>query len=255
MLFLLMLLIFLPLQLSFDIGSVQLTGTPLLIAFVPDIVFKFNKGFYSEGLLVTERIKIFWNYIEGRFYWDFLLLCIYLIAFLMNISWLKTLILLRCLEIATLYREIDERFRIRYKFGGVAELVQLVSFVILIAHVIACAWNAFAFYEVDNNIGGDPVVTWLGDLISYDWRTRYVNSLYWAFVTMTTIGYGDITPHTTAEKVFVICVVLVTSFTFGYSVNEIGAILKDFGSKQLAFRERMAHLNAYMEKRGIDGGL
>ncbi len=31
--------------------------------------------------------------------------------------------------------------------------------------------------------------------------TRYLTSLYWAFTTASTVGYGDITPKTVKEKV------------------------------------------------------
>ena len=35
-------------------------------------------------------------------------------------------------------------------------------------------------------------------------RRRYVASLYWAITTMSTVGYGDIVPVNTAERIFAI---------------------------------------------------
>jgi hypothetical protein len=37
-------------------------------------------------------------------------------------------------------------------------------------------------------------------------RQQYVNSIYWAFTTVATVGYGDITPKNLKEKVLAILV-------------------------------------------------
>ncbi len=32
------------------------------------------------------------------------------------------------------------------------------------------------------------------DLIDESWAVRYINSIYWAVTTMTTVGYGEPSP-------------------------------------------------------------
>ena len=87
------------------------------------------------------------------------------------------------------------------------------------------------------------------------WPDRYVNSLYWAFITMTTIGYGDVLPYNTQEKIFVIIIAIICSVIFAYSMNNIGEILKELGMRQAAFRSKMVNLNLYMEKRDLSKDL
>lgn len=53
----------------------------------------------------------------------------------------------------------------------------------------------------------------------------YSISLYWALTTMTTVGYGDVTPHTTAGHI-VACVVMVVGI--GFFAVLTGAIAQQF---------------------------
>lgn len=50
-------------------------------------------------------------------------------------------------------------------------------------------------------------------------------ALYFAFTTMTTVGYGDITPTTNVETLFVIIAMVLTNVLFAYIFNSIGNII------------------------------
>jgi voltage-gated potassium channel len=51
------------------------------------------------------------------------------------------------------------------------------------------------------------------------------NGIYWAITTMTTVGYGDVTPHTAAGKVIAVFVMLVG---IGFASLVIGAAAQQF---------------------------
>lgn len=51
------------------------------------------------------------------------------------------------------------------------------------------------------------------------------NGIYWAIVTMTTVGYGDITPHTIAGKIVAVFVMFVG---IGTATLLIGAVAQRF---------------------------
>lgn len=50
---------------------------------------------------------------------------------------------------------------------------------------------------------------------------RYVFSFYWAIVTFATLGYGDVTPSTTAEILFTICYIAINLVVWAYILGTI----------------------------------
>lgn len=53
---------------------------------------------------------------------------------------------------------------------------------------------------------------------------KYITSLYFSFITIVTVGYGDISPVTIKEKLYIIVVTITASCIYGYVVNTIGTI-------------------------------
>jgi len=56
------------------------------------------------------------------------------------------------------------------------------------------------------------------------WESRYIISIYFSFITMMTVGYGDVVPVNNAERIYVIFMTLLSSGIFGYVVNTIGEL-------------------------------
>jgi voltage-gated potassium channel Kch len=46
-------------------------------------------------------------------------------------------------------------------------------------------------------------------LVDTDYWMRYSTSLYWAFTTLTTVGYGDVSAGTMAEQMFSIATMMI----------------------------------------------
>ena len=72
---------------------------------------------------------------------------------------------------------------------------------------------------------------------------------------MITLGYGDIVPTTSQERIYVIFVTLISCGVFAYSLNAIGGIVQEITKKNSDFRMKMGNLRAHMRQRGISGAL
>jgi voltage-gated potassium channel len=77
------------------------------------------------------------------------------------------------------------------------------------------------------------------------------NGLYWAVTTMTTVGYGDITPHSPEGKAIAVVIMLVG---IGTATLVIGAVAQRFLAGTVAEVE-MAEDEIISEIRDIAGRL
>ena len=108
-----------------------------------------------------------------------------------------------------------------------ALLGRLMTNFYLVAHWVGCIWLALG--EQGSGEGADAALgDWVGDFALRDevpWLKfygvedaplldKYTLSVHWAFTTMTTIGYGDIVPHSKAERAFTIFIFLVGSLMY-----------------------------------------
>lgn len=70
-------------------------------------------------------------------------------------------------------------------------IVKTIFIIALMSH-----WTAMGFYLISYQYRLEYEDVWIrnGDIITLSVIDVYVTSVYWAFTTMTTVGYGDLTP-------------------------------------------------------------
>lgn len=62
-------------------------------------------------------------------------------------------------------------------------------------------------------------------------NNRYLNFSFYLIVTMSTVGYGDITPESSIEILWGLFAILVSCCMFAYCINTIGMIFNEFSKK------------------------
>jgi len=63
---------------------------------------------------------------------------------------------------------------------------------------------------------------------------KYIASMYWAFTTMTTVGYGDISAVTMSERIFAMLGMLVGGFVFSALIGTISHLFESRDLSKLA---------------------
>lgn len=80
---------------------------------------------------------------------------------------------------------------------------------------------------------------------------QYITSLYWAFTTMATVGYGDIVPVTNTEKIYVICSEIIAAGVYALTINNISRMVSRYNSLAEEYKERLTYVNRFMKEKNM----
>lgn len=170
---------------------------------------------------------------------------------------------LRLLRILRMHRILKRRQGVnalRIKFA-LMSLIKFATLEILLAHWLACFWYWLGQLQVSNYEkimanGLNDEYTEVPWVIVFrvppnNLHHQYVFSLYWAVTTMTTIGYGDITPSTQSERIFGSFAMLAGAITYAYGITNIVTLAASFNNRLTAFHDLMDQVNDYMKYRKL----
>uniref|UniRef100_A0A3B3CJX9 Potassium voltage-gated channel, subfamily H (eag-related), member 6a n=1 Tax=Oryzias melastigma TaxID=30732 RepID=A0A3B3CJX9_ORYME len=178
------------------------------------------------------------------------------------IGLLKTARLLRLVRVA---RKLD-----RYSEYGAAVLFLLMCTFALIAHWLACIWYAIGNMERTGSarVGGMKI-GWLDNLadqIGKEYNDsdtssgpsiedKYVTALYFTFSSLTSVGFGNVSPNTNPEKIFSICVMLIGSLMYASIFGNVSAIIQRLYSGTARYHTQMLRIKEFIRFHQIPGGL
>lgn len=143
-------------------------------------------------------------------------------------------------------------------------LIRYIVLSLVTAHWVACAWRLAATL---GELEGDGNESWLTVVAaSYDDRgdsadggdggtdllqsptSVYAVTLYWAVMTISSIGTGDIIPRTLAERVMAIVCMGIGGTVYVYVIGSVCSIVASMDRATNHYRETMDHLHAYMDE-------
>jgi len=141
---------------------------------------------------------------------------------------------------------------------AIIRFTTILTKIFFLAHLVGCFWfgiHTFAENQNNNWVKGyaeDQLTPELRDEVEGDDFTQYVVAVYWAFTTMTTVGYGDVLPKNTVELLFVTAMEMVGIVVFGIVIGSITHIASNFNLKRKLANDRMQIVNRYVRERGLN---
>lgn len=196
---------------------------------------------YDDGAegLITSRKAIFIRYLKSWFFPD-LLACIpfeeILSTEVESQGVLRMTNLYRFIRLTRVLKALrnsyNNRFFMRIQdffhlgISGYRLIVTLVG-VFLVIHFVSCMWVFIARME---DFGPD---SWPAQSnISNDDKVRlYIAAFYWAVTSFTTVGYGDITAQTDAERLMGVAWMLTGVYFFSYLLTSLTNLLSNSDTK------------------------
>ncbi|XP_074376255.1 potassium channel KOR1-like isoform X7 [Apium graveolens] len=230
------------------------------IAFLIDIVVRFFVGYWDSHShrMVFNHNLIAIRYLKSGFLVDFLGCLPWDVIYQASgrkepVRYLLWIRLSRAVRVTELFEKLEKDIRVSYLF---TRIIKLFVVELYCTHTAACIFYYLATTLPPSQEG----YTWIGSLKMGDYNysdfreidlwTRYITSLYFAIVTMATVGYGDVHAVNNREMVFIMVYVSLDMILGAYLLGNMAALIVK-GSKTEKFRDKMSDLLDYMNRKKL----
>lgn len=229
------------------------------IIFMIDLTFAFRTAYIEGAIWETRGEEIAKRYLSGWFWIDGpSSIPAELIELAMGggsanlqavrmLRLFRLLRLLKLLKISEFIDNLEDRLDIRINMRFV-NLLSLLCQLIFTAHLLGCGWF-FTTWFPDEESGN-----WLERLdqnIHREVHEKYLLCIYWAFTTITSVGYGDIVAVSTTEIAYVTCALVVSALVFSYMIGQIGCAIASLDRQTSHVDEKMDAIKEYIAWRRI----
>ena len=214
--------------------------------------------------LIDDLPTIRKKYLSGPFYFDVLAwVPLQHIDCLPSVDQPKAKILnlLRILKIMRLTRLSDIIQALKEQYP---QSIVLVTFLqLFLTFFLSAHWMACIFFSVGYGLAnpeGDEysqIMFQKGWVVTFgllnpdatvpEFSDPWITALYWAVTTMSTIGYGDISPQTEPERIIGMFLMVIGAAFFAWITGSITSLMTAKSACQQRFEDLMEEVDAFIE--------
>jgi hypothetical protein len=227
--------------------------------FVGDIFLNCYTTFRRQGIEVTDSPSCTRHYARRMMAVDILgSLPLDLIAWtlfgngqFLGGSVVLALRLLRLLRIVRLFVILKRWEAFNWSNPGALRVVKFLASILLLMHWLACIW----FFSALSS--GFPADSWAAraNIVDSGPIAQYIRSLYWTITTMTTVGYGDITPARSIEYVLSAIIMLMGASLYAFIIGSIASLLSSIQAAKNSHWERIDSVTEFLRQRQVPAAI
>jgi len=245
------------------------------LVFLFDMVLSFftmyRESANNGGAIIRDLSKIRTRYIRGWLFIDVVSIIPFgYVPGAGALGILRMIRILRLLKLARVLRasRIYQRFQARNSMPhSVEALIKLLVLLVTLAHWMACAWIMSATMQSPNKYtwmdslaetygfceGGDDGcdVYPSRDALKGHGPSVYFAALYWSVVTITSVGYGDITSKNTDEMLLCTVYLLLGAVVWAYIIGNAVTIISTGDPDLIEHFQTMDSLNKYIKEKSL----
>uniref|UniRef100_A0A3Q4GEG2 Potassium voltage-gated channel, subfamily H (eag-related), member 8 n=1 Tax=Neolamprologus brichardi TaxID=32507 RepID=A0A3Q4GEG2_NEOBR len=224
--------------------STTVSDIAVEILFIIDIVFNFRTTYVSKsGQVVFDARQICIHYLTTWFIIDLVAALPFDLLYMRSGEMYNMVHLLKTVRLIRLLRLLQKMDR--YSQHSTVVLTLLMSMFALLAHWMACIWYIIGKKEMEDNANNwDIGVNGSGSGPSI--RSVYISSLYFTLSSLTSVGFGNVSANTDAEKIFSVCVMLIGALMHALVFGNVTAIIQRMYSRWSLYHTKTKDLKDFI---------
>ena len=146
--------------------------------------------------------------------------------------------LIKILKLVKSNKKLMNHFSEQMRINAGSERLMFFSFFFVIfLHVSSCLFIMIGKIEYEDQ----DYPRWLDVEVyqSYSNIETYILATYWVMTTTSTVGYGDISPINTVERLYGCALMLIGVLSFTFISGALSSILQSYDTKQAALQEKI----------------